>query len=208
MTCLQLVNSNIHCVYAHKRLSTGHVFYIGKGSGNRPNSKSKRNKYWQNIVSKDGGFNCEIIASGLTEKEAYFFERLLITKVKEQTDIKLTNLIDGGKGGSFNPSDEVRAKQRNAKIGRSLTEEHKEKIRQANFLRLYKKGYKQNLTDEQRKNKSDATRRQVWTDERKANIAKAKLGHVVSEETKRKISDSKRGKAWTINRINAQMKRI
>lgn len=181
-----------HYVYCHIRPDTNSIFYIGKGSGKRLTGRQQRSLHWKNIVSKCGGFKAEIIASGLTENEAYSFERKLIQSIREQTDIKLCNLVDGGKGGSFNPSQETREKQRLAKLGGKHTEEHKNKIAEANKRRVYKKGYKINLTEEGRKLRSEIARNQIWTEDRKNKISAAKMGHVVSAETRRKISETKK----------------
>ena len=201
MTYLQL---DTHYVYSHSRGDDGSVFYIGKGSGNRHASKSKRNDYWKNIVNKSGGFSSKIIASGLTEIEAYSFERILIQAIKNQTTMKLSNLIGGGRGGSFNPSDETRAKQRAAKLGGKLSFEQRAKISAANRCRVYKSGYSMNLTDEQRATRSERTKSQVWTEARKANISAAKVGHKHSEETKKKISEAKKGVKWTEAQMEAR----
>jgi hypothetical protein len=192
-TWLSMTNTNIHYVYCHMRKDTGNIFYVGKGSGNRCNSKSKRNNHWKNIVNKCGGFTSQIIASNITEQEAYNFERLIIQGINDQTDIKLCNMIGGGRGGSFNPSEEVRQKQRVAKLGRKLSEETKKKLAEARRSRVYKSGYKMNLTPEQRALRSEIARNQVWTKDRCEKISAARKGFKHSEETKAKISATKTG---------------
>lgn len=194
MTFLEAVNS--HYVYAHTRNDTDAIFYIGKGSGNRLNGRQQRSDYWKSIVSKANGFKSFVVAGNLTEKEAYKFERLIIVTLQTQTDIALCNLNGGGKGGSYNPSEETRAKQRNAKLGKKLTQEHKDKIRASQVNKVHRKGYSLNLSEEQRKNRAEIAKNHIWTEERKSNISKAKLGHTVSEETKLKISLAKKGVKW------------
>jgi len=102
-------------------------------------------------------------------------------------------MIGGGRGGSFNPSPEVRAKQRAAKVGRKLTEEHKMKISLSQVGKVYKSGFKLNLTDEQRFARAEMARNQVWTKERVEKISAAKIGYKHSEETKKMISAKKSG---------------
>jgi hypothetical protein len=120
-----------HYVYSHIRPDTGEVFYIGKGSGNRAWHNYDRNDYWWRIANKCGGqdsIKVDILASGLYENEAYNFENVMIKATKTQTDFRLCNMNEGGKGGMSNPTNEVREKQRRAKLGRKLSEEHKNKI--------------------------------------------------------------------------------
>jgi len=193
-TWLSMTNTNIHYVYCHMRKDTGSVFYIGKGSGNRYKSKSKRNSYWKNIVQKTNGFDCQIVASSLSEEEAYNFERVLIQSVQSQTDIKLSNLIGGGRGGSFNPSDETREKQRQAKIGKSLSLEVRKKLSEIRKSQPKRAPFKQNLSDEQRKKVSERAKNRVWTDETCRKISISRIGKKHSEETKLKISASKKGR--------------
>lgn len=203
MTYLQLG----HYVYSHHKPDDGSVFYIGKGSGNRAYTYGNRNKYWKNTVAKHGGFEVHILASKLTANEALNFERIVITKLRENEKVKLSNLTDGG-DGSYNPSDETREKMRLAKIGRKLSSEHKNKISEANKKRQYKLGYKLKLTDESRIHRKNLTKNQIWTEERKKKISEAKFGYTHTDETKQKISDSKRGKPWTEARRIAQQQRI
>jgi len=83
-------------VYEHRQYDDpSKVFYVGKGFGNRVMSID-RNKYWIRVASKHG-IIFEIIASGLTEDQAFCFEEYLIKQYK-QDGHKLTNLTDGGEG--------------------------------------------------------------------------------------------------------------
>ena len=71
---------SIYYVYLHKRPELGTVFYVGKGHGNRAWIKTSRNKHWNNVVEKYGGFEVEIIKGGLTEQEAFVLEAEIISK--------------------------------------------------------------------------------------------------------------------------------
>lgn len=86
-------------VYAHVRLDTGKIFYIGKGTDKRSTSKNSRNAFWHNIVNKSGGFKTEILAYWKTEQEAFEHEKLLIHCFKKMGYV-LANLTDGGEGSS------------------------------------------------------------------------------------------------------------
>lgn len=110
-------------VYIHKRLDTGHPFYVGKGSGNRATSKKDRNPHWHHIVAK-AGYEPIIIQSGLTHKQALNAEKFAIAALRKC--YKLANLTDGGDGGNglIGAKHPLFGKQRNpeikAKISASL----------------------------------------------------------------------------------------
>jgi hypothetical protein len=113
-----------HLVYCHTRPDTNEIFYIGKGSPVRAKTSGSRNRYWKNVVAKAGGFNVEIVAKNLTEKEALNFEILLIKKLREQ-NVKLTNITAGGEGTSgIKLSEEHKEKLRQAKLGKKQSPEH------------------------------------------------------------------------------------
>lgn len=88
-------------IYAHYRNDSGEVFYVGKGEGNRHNSKQGRNQYWRNIVEKHG-YSIEILGYFETEEAAFLAERELIAKIgrKDLDKGPLANMSDGGEGAS------------------------------------------------------------------------------------------------------------
>jgi hypothetical protein len=184
MTYLQMVEN--HYVYAHIRLDTGKVFYVGKGRGQRLRKTSSRNQHWKNVVSKCGGFKAEIIANGLTENEAFNFEKLLISQIKIQTDLSLVNLNDGGKGG-VSPSAETLEKMRLINTGRKHTDAFRENQRQ-NML-----GHK--MSDETRAKLSAALKGRKKSPEHVAKVSKALIGKKHTPEARLKISASKIGKS-------------
>lgn len=68
-------------VYIHKCKENGIPFYVGKGTGKRAHSKSKRSNRWQEKVdSLDVCYEVEIVKNELSETEAYELERELIKK--------------------------------------------------------------------------------------------------------------------------------
>jgi hypothetical protein len=86
-------------VYAHLHPESGIPFYIGKGIGNRLNSKKYRNDFWKKVVSK---FGCEsvILESNLSEKESFELEKYWINRIGLFKDGgTLTNICNGGIGG-------------------------------------------------------------------------------------------------------------
>ena len=90
-------------VYTHLNPTTKDVFYVGIGKGNRAwNKWAGRNKFWNNYVNKHG-FEVELIAEGLTRKQAGKVEIELIAHLgRRQIDEGgvLVNRSTGGDGGS------------------------------------------------------------------------------------------------------------
>ena len=88
-------------VYAHRKATTGEIFYIGKGTGRRAWGTIDRNPFWQAVARKHG-FTIEIIEDQLQEWYAYELEQTLIAGYGRRnvgTGI-LTNITEGGKGVS------------------------------------------------------------------------------------------------------------
>lgn len=91
----------MYYVYLHKRKGTNKIFYVGKGCKNirgneRYESDKNRNIHWHRVVEKDGGYDYEIIESGLTESDAFELEMKLINEVGIDN---LVNMTEGGEGG-------------------------------------------------------------------------------------------------------------
>ena len=186
-----MLNTCQNYVYCHYRLDTDQVFYIGKGQNRRAYSKQKRNNYWQNIVNKAKGFRVEILAKNLTVQEALNYERLLISTLRLKYPSLLCNLTDGGEGG-LNPSPETRLKQSIAKIGRKLSEEHKQKIAEAGKNRIITEETRNKLRLKQigRKSKYKGIKRSPEVCVKISEAKKAK-NHKHTEEAKAKMSLAK-----------------
>jgi len=88
-----------HYIYAHIKLTTGEVFYIGKGVHNRIISKQNRSKYWHNTVNKYG-YDAILIETDLSESQANTQEKYWINRIgrKDQNKGSLVNFTDGGEG--------------------------------------------------------------------------------------------------------------
>lgn len=112
-----------HCVYLHRKASTGEPFYVGKGrSVERAHVTEKRNTAWQRTVAKHG-LIVEVIASCIDDVAAQEIERALIKEIGRR-DLglgPLVNLTDGGDGhAGIVASEALRAKRRiNSKGPRS-----------------------------------------------------------------------------------------
>lgn len=111
--------------YAHVREDTGVIFYIGKGSGRRFNSKQGRSQWWNNVYAKTP-ISYHILAYWETEADAFAHERLLIACLSN-----LVNLTEGGEGCSGVPcSDKRKAEISKQFKGIPKSEDFKEFIRQ------------------------------------------------------------------------------
>lgn len=87
-------------VYAHRKATTGEIFYIGKGTGRRAH-KRQRGAMWRSIVKKHG-LKVEIIQDGLQEWYAFELECDLIA-LHGRKDCglgPLANMTDGGDGAA------------------------------------------------------------------------------------------------------------
>lgn len=173
-------STKFYC-YAHRTSDTGHIFYIGKGHGDRAYSK-QRSRYWHNKANKHG-YTIEIIATGLTERQAFDMEREFIAFYGRDN---LVNLTDGGDGATGRVvSDYEKEVKRNLFSGKPLKEETKKKL-------------------------SESAKGRIVSQETRDKISKAGKGRFVSEETKekmrknnamknnsearRKLSEAKKGK--------------
>jgi hypothetical protein len=165
-------------LYRHIRLDKNEPFYIGIGSDEkfkRANEKSRRNKIWNDIVSKTD-YKIEILFDNLTWEQACEKEIELVSFYGRR-DLKkgtLCNLTDGGDGTlGVIQSEESRRKKSESQKGKKASEEARKKMSQAQT------GKKP--SEETRKKMSDA------------KIGK-KLGIKFTEETRKKMSENSKGK--------------
>ena len=140
----------------------GTPFYVGKGALRRAKYFGERNSHHQNIVKKYGK---ETILYGMLEcsshEIAYSLEMGII-KCLKRMGIELVNRTAGGEGGK-EPTPETReliskaAKKRGvstacqeakvkAKKGIPLTDEHKEKLRNALLGRKFSEEHRKNIS--------------------------------------------------------------
>jgi hypothetical protein len=119
-------------VYKHIRISDNEIFYIGIGYNHkRAYSKKNRNLYWKNYTNKHQ-YKVEITHSNILWEEACIIEKYLIDFYGRK-DLSLGNLLnmtDGGEG-LINPSNLTLEKFKNARIGSSLSQLTKDKLRKA-----------------------------------------------------------------------------
>jgi len=155
-------------VYQHIRLDTNEVFYVGKGSGKRAQSK-RRNIYWRNIVKKYG-YRIEIIKENLTEQEAFQLEIEWITLMKD-IGLAKANLSTGGEGPSGHRHSEK-------------TKQRWSDLRKGNGNPLFGKIH----SSETRKKMADTRYGKVATAETKKKMSKTHRGKVCSVETRNKMA--------------------
>ena len=86
-------------VYEHLRNDTNKIFYVGKGKSDRCYKTVQRNRHWQYIVAKAGGFSVRKIVEDISEPLAFEIEIQRIEELKS-LGIKLCNMTDGGEGTS------------------------------------------------------------------------------------------------------------
>lgn len=189
-----MANKQHFYVYEHWRLDKDECFYVGKGAGNRAYVKNGRNAHWRNIVSKleriGSAYEIRIVASGLTEKEAFQIEKERIVFWRDVVD--LANQTDGGDGvsGLIMPP-EVRKKMSEKAKGRKgnitmLGRKHSDETKFK--MKLAKIGKKPN-------NFGKKWVRGPLSEEHKLKLSVKASNRVISEETKAKLSDAAK-KQW------------
>ena len=114
-------------VYAHINKTNGKI-YVGitcKSLKQRWGNGKGYNGHFGRAINKYGwdGFEHELIASGLTEKEAKCFEILLIDKLKTQDEEYGYNLTKGGDGTcGYRHSEESKNKMSDRGKGKKIPE--------------------------------------------------------------------------------------
>jgi hypothetical protein len=88
------MSENNAYVYGHYKATTGELFYIGKGTGNRAWSTKDRNNRWMCTVDKHG-IEVKILYKNLSEEDAFQKEMELIKEIGLEN---LTNITEGGDG--------------------------------------------------------------------------------------------------------------
>lgn len=133
-----------------------------------------------NAIRKYGpdAFTVEVLeettADQLNDRERYWIAELR----------PAYNMTDGGEGGR--PTDEVRAKMRAAKKGRTLTVEHRKNIGIAG------RKIGRRLSDDVKKKIGHVHKGKTLSAEHKAKISEARKGQRITAETKAKMSAAHR----------------
>ena len=187
-------------------------FYIGKGKDKRAYDhigEARRGSHLpvhKKIRSMDDEPVVKILASGLTEDDAYELEELAIMTVGRRYDKTgpLLNLSCGGKGGRAGHIVEITPEHRAARTATLRSPEVRAKISAgvlASKRVLTEKGRKALQKANRGKKLSTETKLKISvsktgkpghkkTPEQCAAISKRQIGRYVSDETKRRISES------------------
>ena len=166
---MKLSESKKFCVYEHIRPDKNAVFYVGKGTIARSRKKTGRNKYWNNIVSKNNGFIVRFVIQNIDEELAFLVESEYIDVLRRR-GISLANLTNGGEGCS----------------GRKISDESRKKISASH------KGKKRSREVVERLRLSMIGRRH--SDETKRKMSEFNKGKTIPIETKQKMSEAAKNK--------------
>lgn len=139
--------------------------------------------YFYRAIEKYGwdGFDHEIFASNLTEKEAQHMEKLLIKELQTQDPEFGYNISDGG------------SITRISEEGRKRLSEQKKGELNPNFGRIVSEEEKKHLS-ELFSGERNPNYGRKHTEEARRKMSEANIGHHPSEETRQKISLSMMGK--------------
>jgi hypothetical protein len=87
--------------YVHARPGVdGQIFYVGKGRKKRARSLKARNPYHGSVVVKHGAENVGVGFIPCSSEAIAFELEIGLIKILLRNGVKLTNMMDGGKGGS------------------------------------------------------------------------------------------------------------
>lgn len=135
-------------VYEHWRPDKDICFYVGRGRKRRPTDMIGRSDHHKRIQAKLArkGLCVEVrlVAGGLTHDEsvALEIERIAFWR---SVGVPIINRTAGGEG-ALDPVPETRAKMRAAKLGGTLTDEHKAKIAASTKAALLAPGMHEKLS--------------------------------------------------------------
>jgi len=191
-------NNKIYYVYAWYFKSTGEIFHIGKGKGNRCNDiKNHRNKFFLNIINKHKDeVDVKILFDEMFEKEALDKERELISEYKSKGQCK-TNLHEGGYGGYTGNYDNP---ERSRKISEAMKEYYKTHISPT----LGRK-----RTDEEKRHLSNIMKSQCrkMSPELKEKLRKVNTGRKMLQHVKELLSKIHKGKKIVVEKVREMIER-
>lgn len=179
------------CVYEHVKGTTGEVFYVGQGKGDRPWSCANRNSFWHSTKNKHG-VAVRVVAQGMTRSQADAMEMELIAKYGRRVDKSglLVNITIGGGGTEgFHHTEETKKKLRDARKGIPQTPEFVAK------RTAHRKGMPMS-------SQAKAALQTYWASpENRAKHSQACMGREVTAEARKKISLAHKGRKLPEHRV-------
>lgn len=203
--------------------SSNGKIYIGKASNinNRINfhrncgKNSKLNSFLKNAIVKYGWESFEVDILEVVEnfdklkdnetlliRESYYIK--LLDSTNREKGYNICSYSNDNTGRSISDehkakiskgnlgkivSEETREKMRNSQLGKSLSQDHKKKISRANLGKICSDDVKDKMRQRMLGKKMGPC-----SDETKSKISKSKLGKIKSEETKEKMRQNRIGK--------------
>lgn len=158
-------------VYQHRRKDMNEIFYIGIGATeSRAYETAGRSKYWKNIVNKVG-YEIDILIKNLSWEDVCIIEKGLIADFGRK-DLRLgplVNLTDGGDGClGREMTAETREKIAKKHRGRSLSDDHKQKLSEARKNRVIGPH-----SDDHKKKISEANKNKKFSENHKKSLSLA-----------------------------------
>ena len=187
---------NNYCVYIHinkinnkKYVGITKTSIIKRWGKNGSGYTKSKGSVFGSAIEKYGwdNFIHEIFAENLSKERACALEIILIETLRTRDKRYGYNVQPGGQLGNAGVvfSEESIAKMRAAKVGRKLSEEHKQHI--SDSLKGHKPA---SFTEASKEKLRLANLGKTLSDETRAKISDTLTGIVRSEETKQKISDN------------------
>jgi group I intron endonuclease len=179
-----LINGKIyigqHCVNKRPEIDD----YLGSGNY----LKRAIKKYGKENFKREILEFCLPCVNHINFKEQYWIKELNSTDKEIGYNVSKGGDISGYSRGMVRSEEHCR-RLSESKKGHEVSEETKEKLRQAN---LGKKA-----SEETKRKQSESNKKYVPSQETKEKLRQVGLGHEVSSETRKKISESNKGKvAW------------
>jgi hypothetical protein len=177
-----------YLVYEHWRTDTNTCFYVGKGHAGRERRLTQRGVWHRRVVDKlrRHGHDVEIrvVEKNLHPESASAFEKMRIAYWRA-CGVELVNATEGGDGTPGNVlSEETKAKIAAKARGRKLTDEHKDKVRQAFIGRYVSPETRAKMSANSAMKRPDIV----------AKNADARRGQKRTEEQRNRMSEAQRGK--------------
>lgn len=180
---------------------TDELRYVGKSSSGFNRPRQRHSAYcacWIKGLFDESGLRPDIIILKQFDDSLESLHETMNTAERDFIAVfraigcRLTNLTDGG-DGIFNPSEELRKKFRDAKLGKKLSEEHKRKIALGHMGKIMSEETKEKIrianrfhgkkhSFETKEKMSRSQKLRIRSDEIGKKIA-ASLGHRIKSET-------------------------